>query len=382
MAAGSNCRRKNNMGLLSSLRRVLYKAIDKSYEVGQLHGEKKKIKDPRRAELVNSVVLTNEQKASIDKLYAKVSGGTVDYSWHRLYQSFTGNFDAAYFPEWILSSKLEPLFNAREYRYVLDDKLLLPLFCNGVDGVRTPKTIGCFCHEVFFDQNRDTYSLESFCELLSNSGICIIKPVQDTSSGRGVRMLHFVDGIDTKSGETVESIIEQYRKGAFLIQEAVDEHECLKQIYPGSVNTFRVVTYLWNGKVNHWPIALRIGQGGSYLDNAHAGGMFIGVDDEGNLQSRAFTEFRNVFEEHPDTKYVFKGKKLPLIPELIDKVTRMHLNAPELGLISWDFTIDSNGIFVLIEVNTTGQSIWFPQMANGKGAFGENTSAVIQYISE
>lgn len=142
-------------------------------------------------------------------------------------------------------------------------------------------------------------------------------------------------------------------------------HDCLKQIYPGSENTFMVVTYLWNGKLNHWPIALRIGQGGSYLDNAHAGGMFIGVDDKGNLQSRVFIEFRDEYEEHPDPKYVFKGKKLPLIPEMIEQISKMHLNAPELGLISWDISIDSNGSFVLIEVNTTGQTIYMVP-SNGK----------------
>ena len=39
------------------------------------------------------------------------------------------------------------------------------------------------------------------------------------------------------------------------------------------------------------PLALRIGQGGSYLDNAHVGGMFIGVNDLGELNEEAFTEF-------------------------------------------------------------------------------------------
>lgn len=143
--------------------------------------------------------------------------GTVDYSWHRLYQSFTGAFDATYFPEWILSSKLEPQLNSREYRYVLDDKLLLPLFCNGVDGVSTPETIECFCNGIFFDHDKNTHSIESFCELFNNSGACIIKPVQDTSSDRGVRLLNIVDGIRARSGETIEAIIAQYRRGDFLI---------------------------------------------------------------------------------------------------------------------------------------------------------------------
>ena len=141
-------------------------------------------------------------------------------------------------------------------------------------------------------------------------------------------------------------------------------------LYSEAVNTFRVITYLWDGEVFHVPLALRIGQGGSYLDNAHAGGMFIGVNDLGELNDEAFTEFGKRYKEHPDTHTVFKGYKLNFVPELIKTAKKLHLNAPQLGIISWDLTVDQNGVFVLIEANTRGQSIWFPQMANGLGMYG------------
>ena len=60
----------------------------------------------------------------------------------------------------------------------------------------------------------------------------------------------------------------------------------------------------------------------------------------------------------------------------------VHLNAPQLGIISWDLTVDQNGVFVLIEANTRGQSIWFPQMANGMGAFGKNTAEILKFIAQ
>ena len=129
------------------------------------------------------------------------------------------------------------------------------------------------------------------------------------------------------------------------------------------------------------PLALRIGQGGSFLDNAHAGGMFIGVSDEGELGNIAFTESGLHFEEHPDTNIKFDGYKLEFVPEIIETAKKMHLNAPQLGIISWDMTIDKEGMLVLIEANTRGQSIWFPQMANGRGAFGDNTEEILKYIS-
>ena len=138
---------------------------------------------------------------------------------------------------------------------------------------------------------------------------------------------------------------------------------------------------MWNGKVNHVPLALRIGQGGGYLDNAHAGGMFIGVSDTGQLNSVAFTEFGDRYEKHPDTQIEFKNYVIDFVPEIIKTTEKLHLSTPQLGIISWDITVDECKMIVLIEANTRGQRIWFPQMANGKGAFGENTKEILQFIS-
>lgn len=170
-------------------------------------------------------------------------------------------------------------------------------------------------------------------------------------------------------------------KGIVVVQECIKQHEKLSALYSNSVNTFRVITYLWNGQIYHVPLALRIGQGGGYLDNAHAGGMFIGVSDAGKLNPVAYTEFGDQYEEHPDTHIKFEDYEIDFVPEIIETAKKLHLNAPQLGIISWDIAVDEFETMVLIEANTRGQSIWFPQMANGKGAFGKNTKEILQFIS-
>ena len=108
------------------------------------------------------------------------------------------------------------------------------------------------------------------------------------------------------------------RKGqSVVVQECIAQNEQLNKLYPDAVNTFRVITYIWNGKIYHVPLALRIGQGGSFLDNAHAGGMFIGVSDEGELGNIAFTESGLHFEEHPDTNIKFDAFKCTTIRNYI-----------------------------------------------------------------
>ena len=53
---------------------------------------------------------------------------------------------------------------------------------------------------------------------------------------------------------------------------------------------------------------------------------------------------------------------------------------PCLKIISWDLTLDNNDLPTLIEMNTYGQSVWFPQMVNGEPIFGENIAKMLNLI--
>lgn len=214
---------------------------------------------------------------------------------------------------------------------------------------------------------------------LSNIGEVVIKPTVDSGSGKNVRFLKIENGVDDYSKETLEEIMAQYNND-FNIQECIKNGEVLKKLYPDSVNTFRVVTYIWNNRICHMPITLRIGQGGNKLDNAHAGGMFVAVTDEGSLYEKAFTEFKDEFIEHPDTHVLFKGYKIPEVSRILRTAELMHAKTPQLGVMSWDMTLDECDQVVLIEVNTIGQTVWFPQMASGRSAFGDNTAEILQSV--
>ena len=99
------------MGVLNSSRKAMKGFIEKSYSMGQLHGEMKKINDPRRQNLIETVHLTKAEENKIDTLFVSTYGKKIKYDWHRLYQSFTGKFDENYFPEYLFSSVLEPKMN-------------------------------------------------------------------------------------------------------------------------------------------------------------------------------------------------------------------------------------------------------------------------------
>ena len=68
--------------------------------------------------------------------------------------------------------------------------------------------------------------------------------------------------------------------------------------------------------------------------------------------------------------------------EIINIAYECHKLTPGLGMLSWDFAIDENENINLIEVNTFGQSIWFPQYINGESLFGENTKYMYSLIKK
>lgn len=113
------------------------------------------------------------------------------------------------------------------------------------------------------------------------------------------------------------------------------------------------------------------------MDNAHAGGMFIALSEDGTLHEKAFTEFDDSFSQHPDSGLVFDGYKIDKLPEVVNTVKKMHYLMPSIGVINWDMTIDENGYPILIEANVNCGSIWLFQMAHGCGVFGEKTPEIL-----
>lgn len=128
------------------------------------------------------------------------------------------------------------------------------------------------------------------------------------------------------------------------------------------------------------PAVLRIGRGGAEIDNAHSGGMFIGISNNGVLSERAMTEFMTVFYEHPDSGVAFNGYKINRFPEVLKSALKMHAMIPELGAASWDFTIDEEGMPTLIEVNLLNGGFWIIQCAHSKAPFGEFQPEILMWM--
>jgi hypothetical protein len=342
-------------------------------------GETVKFEDPRRVAIFSGVNLTESQKKEIDDLFLENYGEKIPYTWHRHFTSYTGKFDKNYFPELLFIPECEKFMNLNQnFVTVFENKNILP-YMAAATGVKMPQAKFSMAEGIIRDSDGEMITQDELFARLKNSGAGFIKPTVDSCSGRGCQIIDVHDGIDRESGKSIKEIV--LSKGEnFVIQERIICHESIRKLYAGSVNTFRIMTYRWKDEICHTPSVMRIGQGGGWLDNAHAGGVFIAIDDDGTLHEKAFTEFQDVFTEHPDTHLKFGGYKIGLFPEVLKTAKKCHAALPQLGCINWDFTIDEKGRSTLIEANLRGAGIWLFEMAHGCGIFGEKTPEILRWI--
>lgn len=348
----------------------------------QMTYERVKYRSPKTKWIWKKVKLTKEQKKSIDRYYKQNYGKKIPYTYHRLFTGFTGNFDEKYIPEMLYATYFERFLTDLNYSSVFTNKNTLSIFAKGL-GVKMPQNIITCSKNIYFDSNFNTIEIAEAEQILKNAGKVFIKLSLDSCGGHGCFISNFVDGVDINTNKSVSETLSKLGSD-FSIQEVIVCHDSIRKIYPHSVNTFRIITYILEGKVYYCPIIMRIGLGGSFIDNASAGGIFIAVDDDGTLHKSAFTEYRKEFTKHPDTNINFEGQKIEHLNKIIDTAKRLQIAIPQVGVVNWDFTIDENGEAVLIEANMKNEvqsgSVWLSQMAHGKGAFGDNTAKVLRFI--
>ncbi len=358
-----------------------YDFVEKLREIVLRRIEVKKFKDPRRVAIYSKLQLTNKQKEQIDNFYIENYGQKVPHIWHRHYTAFTGNFDINYLPELVYAPEFEEYMHG-DIRYckVLADKNLLPYLAQAA-GIKMAHTLLSRAGGMFRGKNNELLSQKEFESLFGSIGEAFVKPSVGSNSGLGCRVVNMQNGVDTLSGKNLIQIIHGLGMD-FIVQKRLHSHPLIAALYPHSVNTFRIVTYRWKEEILHARILLKIGCGGKNVENAHAGGIFIAVEDNGTLHATAFTEFNKQFHQHPDTHIVFKDYKIPHVNKLIAAAKEMHALLPQIGIYHWDFVLGEDGEPVLMEANTGTGGIGSIQMAHGKGLFGDKTAEILRWTAK
>lgn len=174
---------------------------------------------------------------------------------------------------------------------------------------------------------------------------------------------YFVKSIDGECADFVKHIdnYDAYQrvkaefdpKGMYLFQWGVYQSQAMNAINPGCINTYRIVTVNKDGNPYVFAAGLRVGtkQSGN-VDNWAAGGLFIGINDEGKLCKYGFYKPRYGYkaEIHPDTGVKFEGLVAPDYDRAMRLALEAHRKFYGVRSIGWDIAITEDGP-VFIEGN-------------------------------
>jgi hypothetical protein len=238
---------------------------------------------------------------------------------------------------------------------ILQNKLLFQYFCYA-HGINTPKFLGFLVNGCCYDSTGKIISdstdriTDAIAELVdrSETGSIFVKPISGIGGENCFRLDYLAQSKSQLS--RLENVLANKN---FIVQEALEQHEAFAQLHPASLNTIRIETYIGDYGPTVLNAFLRVGQGGSAVDNGSSGGCFVGVElSTGKLNKYAFQLFDyggEVYEEHPDTGVRFEGYELPFFDEakslVIDASTKLGDR-----LVGWDVGVTPTGP-VLIEGN-------------------------------
>ena len=184
-------------------------------------------------------------------------------------------------------------------------------------------------------------TLEQYQQFSEKHTQGIVKPLENCG-GHGVRIIS-----TQEAGEGEVSLYEFCKSQHLLIEELIIQHEKMHELYPKAINTIRYIT------LNAKPLGavLRMGIGGSNIDNASSGGMYAAIDLEScTVQTPAFQYEGQRYQIHPDTNIIIPGFEIPMWKECEKFVKDACELISGIPLIGWDIAITPNGP-TLVEVN-------------------------------
>lgn len=154
-------------------------------------------------------------------------------------------------------------------------------------------------------------------------------------------------------------------KGDWIVEERIQQSQLMAQWCSTCVNTVRLPSFLTKKGFYLLDPFFRTGHEGSIVDNAGQGGVFAVIDPKtGVLITDGVDEAANSYKCHPDSNLPYKGWQIPFWNELLETAERAHRMIPNQKYIGWDFALNNNNEWVIIEANW-GQMVG--QYATRKG---------------
>ena len=262
----------------------------------------------------------------------------------------------SYIPEFFFYVLFLPYHDPNKYAVLIDEKNITEQIFRSLD-INQPKTLCKIVKNNIYDMNMKKQTIDNFREALevNKYNKLFMKPV-DGSGGNGIYVFHRKADEVYKTNHEIE-LTEEFLKdignrGDYIIQMAVNQDKRIAEIYPKSVNTFRIATENKNGKAKILCATLRVGKNGNEVDNGNQNGLVLGIDiHTGRIHEFAVTRKGEKFYSHPDTGFVFKKYEIPEWNTVKDFATESARKLAQFTYLGWDIALSTDGP-IAIETNT------------------------------
>lgn len=319
--------------------------------------------------LDKSYRLTKEQKREIKNYWKPYKN--ISTKWCQYYCAKNGKFDVRYIPNTLYYTKIDQHFNNRKLGYGFNDK---NYYSQLFSDIKQPDTVVRKIGALLFDANYKLINIEKAMELITKHNEVIIKPSQESGSGRGIGFYN----TDVNNNDIKNFLVDKNEKD-YIIQAVLKQHKDLKKVHESSLNTIRIVTLLMEDDCYILSSVLRMGVNSSRIDNVTAGGISVNINPNGTLDKYAYAYYSGEkFDKHPQG-LVFEGYKIPHFDKVVNTVKSAAQKIGNFRLVSWDMSIDENGDVILIEANMRKGGINLHQFDNGP-LFGELTDRVLDEV--
>lgn len=300
--------------------------------------------------------------------YWQKYGVRVKKLWWEIYSERDGRLDPRYIPNDIYQRKILPYFSNVSFRRCSEDKCRYDiLFPN----LKKPKTIIKNIAGVFYDRDMEIITRENAKKIcLHQEHEFLFKPSIDSGQGRAVE---FLDPRTLKESDLEEVMRRQ--KANYIVQSSLRQDPVLMTLNPTSLNTIRIVTFLFDHQVHILSAILRIGAQGSRVDNVGAGGYACPIKKDGYLADKAVNQ-KGEWVSTSEEGIVFGEIRVTNFIKIVNIVMDEQKRLAHFKIIGWDFAIDECGDPVFIEYNVnSGQN----QVTCGP-IFGDLTEAVLNDV--
>lgn len=361
-----------------ALKNFIFNHIDKKHIITRIRGGKQDLK----AALAKGTPITKEQEEEIRSFWKPFLNGLIekqafDIKWFDVYNktNIFGHQLKHYIPDGYYYAIIDTFFNDPLRCKYMDDKNLYDLYFHDVNQAKT------LCRKegnIYLDENYNIISKQQAINICKDAGNVIIKPSVQTWAGAGIHKWSINSGenSDNNEGKLTKFLGAEH---SLVVQELIKQHQCLAQFNDTCVNTLRLVTLYFAGKVEVVSAVVIMGGKGALTNHLHRGGLICGIHTDGSLFHTAFDGSLNQYKQHP-CGTVFAGCSIHNYQKCVDMVTEL---APRLfgmsKMTAWDITLDEAGEPLLIEANFEYGGV--VQKAAGP-VFGDKTEEILSYIQK